>query len=338
MPKLTRSLLLFWPLWLGCFADADNGSALPDEDSGSSTSGSDGASDPSSAPTTTSATDTSTQDNSSSATEAETGPSTATSTSDFPCAGHDECGDGFCVDGNCSAQPPPNMETIPMGSFPMGCHDADCDADEYPVHDVHLERFAIDRLEVTVGAYQSCVDAGECSAPPGTEPECNWGRSGYGSHPINCVTWSQADGYCRWAGKRLPTEAEWEKASRGTDGRRFSWGDEPADCMRTVMLINGWGCGTGETWPVGSKPLGASPYGLLDMTGNIREWVQDWYGADYFLTSPPESPTGPDMGAERVHRGGSFFGGKQVGLRAGNRESAGPEVTSIAWGFRCADG
>jgi formylglycine-generating enzyme required for sulfatase activity len=180
------------------------------------------------------------------------------------------------------------------------------------------------------------VDDGGCSEAAITEPECNTGRPGYESHPINCVNWYQAEAYCAWAEKRLPTEAEWEKAARGTEARLYPWGSETADCTRVIRFVNDWGCGTGETWPVGSKPAGASPYGLLNVGGNVREWVSDWYQAE--LEVDIDDPTGPPDGEQKVLRGGALWTGNAWGVRTSNRGFTEPEKNNVGWGIRCAAG
>jgi len=199
------------------------------------------------------------------------------------------CGEGYsCDDGECvedtgwepddyTVSCSNGMCLIPAGSFWMGCNSAvdnDCDSDESPYHEVTLSGYYIDKTEVTVDDYADCVTAGACTAPSTASSYCNWEVSGKGNHPVNCVNWSQAGEYCTWAGKRLPTEAEWEKAARGTDGRKYPWGNEDATCEYAVMDDGVNGCGTDSTWNVCSKsPAGDSPYGLCDMSGNVWEWV-----------------------------------------------------------------
>ena len=238
-----------------------------------------------------------------------------------------------------SSSTPSGMVRVPAGSFRMGSTSGD--DDEKPVHEVFVSGFSIDRTEVTVGAYRQCVDAGRCLSSGLTDvvrqPEsCNWGQSGREDHPINCVTWSEAKAYCSWAGKRLPTEAEWEKAARGTDGRTYPWGNESASCSRAVMDDGGNGCGRGGmTWAVGSKPSGKSPYGALDLAGNVWEWVSDWYDDDYYHQSPSRDPTGPTNGEARVHRGGAWYDFPEF-LRASVRTGGDPLARDPILGFRCA--
>ena len=202
---------------------------------------------------------------------------------------------------------PDDMVTVPAGSFWMGCNervDADCADDERPGRRVHLGGYRIDRTEVTIAAWRTCVEAGGCTEPLSGEA-FNWGREGRDDHPIDGVRWEQARDFCSWLGKRLPTEAQWEKAARGTDGRRYPWGNEPATCELAVFNEDGGdGCGRGSAWPVGSRPAGASPYGTLDMTGSVWEWTADYYAFDWYGHASDTDPTGPSSGQYRVRRGG----------------------------------
>ncbi len=235
------------------------------------------------------------------------------------------------------------MVYIPPGEFMMGCapEDRKCDSDERPYHRVYLDGYWIDRHEVTVEQYRLCVREGVCKIPgKGEHGEyCNWGKPGKEKHPVNCVSWYEADRYCRWAGKRLPTEAEWEKAARGTDGRVYPWGDAGASCKYAVMYEMYQkvpGCGRKSTWPVCSKPLGNSPYGLCDMTGNVWEWVADWYSSNYYQHSPLRNPQGPSAGKYRILRGGSWWYEVQRHLRVSNRYWLFPTYRGVFLGFRCA--
>jgi formylglycine-generating enzyme required for sulfatase activity len=215
------------------------------------------------------------------------------------------------------------MVYVPAGQFTMGSNDgAD---DEKPVHTVTLDAFWIDRTEVTNAQYQKCVAAGACSASSYADDS----RYNGSQQPVVGVSWNDADAYCRWAGARLPTEAEWEKAARGTNGRIYPWGNERPDCNKAQY----GGC-AGQTVPVGSKAARASPYGALDMAGNAWEWVNDWYDSGYYAISPTSNPQGPDSGDYRVLRGGSWnFGESDV--RAANRYDVVPTYRGDGVGFRC---
>lgn len=225
------------------------------------------------------------------------------------------------------------MLLVPAGEFTMGSNFEQ--NNEMPVHQVHLDAFAIDTTEVTVSAYKLCVDAGKCSVPKLTDPGCNWGKVDRGEHPINCVDWHQSVRFCNWRGKRLPTEAEWEKAARGPKAQKYSWGDSEPNCTLAVMEESDDGCGRGGTWPVGSKPKGASPYGVLDMTGNVWEWTADWFGESYYASSPSRNPLGPTSGPGRVKRGGAWYFHMES-LRAADREFLPPDLGRDNLGFRCA--
>jgi len=221
---------------------------------------------------------------------------------------------------------PPGMVYVPAGAFTMGSDKGN--SDERPVHTVYLDAFYIDKTEVTNAQYRKCVEAGGCDTPVKTT---YYDNADYTQHPVVYVSWNDADAYCRWAGKRLPTEAEWEKAARGTDGRTYPWG-EGIDCDHAQYSK----CG-GGTMPVGSKPKGASPYGALDMVGNVWEWVADWYDPDYYSQSPERNPPGPDSGEGRVLRGGSLHGNQRF-TRCAYRVGGNPRHRYFYVGFRCARG
>ena len=232
-----------------------------------------------------------------------------------------------------------NMVFVPAGKFLRGCNnDVDIECGSYPNESpgaqIDLDSFYIDRTEVTANAYAICINAGYCTALK-SAGFCNWEIAEKGNHPMNCVTQSESEAYCTWAGKRLPTEAEWEKAARGTDGRTYPWGEEIASCNYAVMDDGGNGCGADSTMPVGSKPAGVSPYGALDMSGNVWEWTADWYDSSYYVSSPSRNPTGPNFGSERVKRGGSFYSLRESDLRASVRRNwfNSPDFET---GFRCA--
>ena len=224
------------------------------------------------------------------------------------------------------------MVYVPEGEFTMGSPDSEGDGDEHPQHTVSLGAFWIDRYEVTNDQFRQCVEAGAC-VPPTT---CDSGEPTYGEaekrdHPVVCVNWHDAEAYCRWTGARLPTEAEWEKAARGTDGRRYPWGDE-----WDVGRCNTAEGGKGGTMPVGShSPTGDSPYGCADMAGNVWEWVADWYDGDYYSRSPDSNPPGPNLGDYRVVRGGSWFS-DQLRAHSAYRRRHNPGYSRINYGFRCS--
>jgi sulfatase modifying factor 1 len=202
---------------------------------------------------------------------------------------------------------PPGMILIPGGEFEMGS-DAFMD-DERPARNVNVDTFYIDANEVTVAEYDLCVQTGSCELP-GMGGYCNYGVAGRDDHPINCVGWFDAYTYCGWVGgridKRLPTEAEWEKAARGDDARIYPWGDDPPPTCTHVSMNEGMsgGCGADSSLPVGSKPMGDSPYGVHDMAGGVWDWVADWYGV--YDVAEDDNPTGPPMGMFRVIRGGGW--------------------------------
>lgn len=231
--------------------------------------------------------------------------------------------------------PMPGMVEVPGGTFEMG---SDYSSNQQPIRQVQVDAFWMDETEVTVDAYAACVNDGTCSEPS-TSTYCNWMVAGREDHPVNCVTWFQAEEFCGWAGggtKRLPTEAEWEKAARGTDAREYPWGDSPApSCTHVVMSDGGSGCGMGSTWPVGSKPLGDAPYGAHDMAGNVYEWVADWYASSYDAAET-DNPTGPVMGTARVLRGGSWSNSSTIFFRAAYRFDFDPAYGNGDVGIRCA--
>lgn len=222
--------------------------------------------------------------------------------------------------GLCTSRACRSMAYVPAGEFVMGStspYD-----DEQTAHMAHVEGYLIDKHEVTVAEYKHCVDARQCSYPEKSNKDrdvYNWGARDRESHPVNGVTWNQAAVYCAWKGKRLPTEAEWEKAARGLDGRMFPWGNEPPSCERAVMTNrSGHGCGTEYTSPVGSKPAGVSPYDVYDMAGNVWEWVAT-----------------RERGDARVRRGGGLAtpGG---GLSSTYRDIGASDDAYPSLGFRCA--
>ena len=194
------------------------------------------------------------------------------------------------------------------GEFIMGHADAGADA---PPHEVYVDGFWIKQTEVTNAEYGLCVMAGACTTPH----DDRWLDPALADHPVTYVNWEQATAYATWAGGRLPTEAEWEKAARGDDERRYPWGNtfrgEWANHCDATCPYAWSNPNTADeyaaTSPVGAYVAGASPYGVLDMAGNVWEWVADWYSEDYYQQSPPENPNGPPDGRGKVLRGGSFI-------------------------------
>ena len=241
------------------------------------------------------------------------------------------------------------MIHVPDGEFLMGSTDADrkAAADEKPAHTVYLDAFWIARTEVTNTQYVRFLNAlgehkGTCGGYDCVETKVEdqdshilrqEGRyvveSAFEDHPVIEVTWYGAQAYCEWAGVRLPTEAEWEKAARGIDGRLYPWGNDAPDCSKAQYA----GC-SGMTVPVGSKPAGASPYGVLDMAGNVWEWVADWYDATYYDCSPARNPQGVKAGERKVFRGGSW-GYLPKFIRTTDRARNRPAYAGFNVGFRC---
>jgi formylglycine-generating enzyme required for sulfatase activity len=232
-------------------------------------------------------------------------------------------------------------------------------ASEMPQHRVTLDAFYLDRYEVSNALFERFVWSArhrttaerdghgwvwrqkDGKLQPVKVDGADWERpSGSGSwrernHPVVQVSWNDADAYCKWAGKRLPTEAEWEKAARGTDGRLYPWGGDLATVAQSLDASKANGnMSVGTTSAVGSYSGGVSPYGIHDMAGNVAEWAADWFDKDYYQHSPERNPRGPETGSSRVLRGGSWI--KPSSLRTAARDSVPPGDRSTVVGFRCA--
>ncbi len=238
--------------------------------------------------------------------------------------------------------PPPSPDQteeilIPAGEFQMGCDMSNpietCSPNQKPLHAVYLDAYFIDKYEVTNARYKACVEAGGCTPPWQNNSYTRshyYGNPEFDNYPVIRVDWYQAAAFCTWGGKRLPTEAEWERAARGNqDTRKFPWGNLPAD--DTLLNYNNR---LHDTDAVGSYPGGASPDGLMDMAGNVWEWVNDWYAGAYYKSSPLENPPGPLTGEYRVRRGGSWLN-KESDMRVAERSLKPPEHWPSAIGIRC---
>jgi formylglycine-generating enzyme required for sulfatase activity len=236
--------------------------------------------------------------------------------------------------------PPPGMALIPAGCFNMGDSSDGCGygSDECPVHNVCItSNFYMDVHEVTNAEYAACVSGGGCTAPSSSSSYSRgsyYGNPTYNNFPVIYVSWNQATAYCAWAGKRLPTEAEWEYAARGgLAGKRYPWGDNISGTD-----ANYWD--SGDPWDNDTSQVeyyAANGYGLYDMSGNIWEWVNDWYLGTYYSTrpNPDNDPPGPASGTDRVMRGGSW-GSNAIFLRVSFRGNLYPTNQLSGIGFRCA--
>ena len=231
-----------------------------------------------------------------------------------------------------------NIRTVavPAGSFVRGSStdDPKADNDERPQRTIELDAFRIARTETTNREYAGCVAAGACRAPQSVGSSTRqhyYDSADFADFPVVNVTWEDAAGFCQWAGGRLPTEAEWEKAARGPNGAAYPWGNSAPTCA----LANFNNC-VGDTSAVGSYSSGASPYGALDMAGNVWEWVADWYDGDYYAVAPAANPLGPSAGEGRDFRGGAWDD-EAVRLRTAYRDAYLNHSFSLAFvGFRCA--
>ena len=226
------------------------------------------------------------------------------------------------------------MVLIPAGEFWMGSPDGEGDKDEHPRHRVSLDAYSMDKFEVTVSRYAKFLQL------TGRRDPQYWNQVNTSKHsnlPVVGVDWHDAEAYCQWAGKRLPTEAEWEKAARGTDGRTYPWGNgQPtpklANFNNKMYVKNAY---DERLAPVDSYETGTSPYGIHHMAGNVWEWTADWYGDQYYAKNPPKNPQGPSKGDSKVIRGGSWD------IEPGDVRSAvrlwfSPAYWNFLIGFRCA--
>ncbi len=233
------------------------------------------------------------------------------------------------------------MVPVPAGPFPMGVPKGDRDGgrDEYPRHEVYLDTYYIDKFEVTNGRYLEFVRATGHRPPQNVkDPSRNLWQGGLmpesiADRPVINVDWYDAEAYCKWAGKHLPTEAEWEKAARGTDDRRFPWGNvEPTH--KHLNYNQRWQ-GEKTLMPVGSYAAGKSPFGAYDMAGNVWEWVADWYDPLYYEQSPERNPKGPELGTHKVLRSSGWEVETPL-VRSVTRVKSDPLNRNHSTGFRCA--
>jgi len=249
------------------------------------------------------------------------------------------------------------MVFVPAGEFQMGCDNSNpnesCYSTEQPLHTVYLDAYYIDKYEVTNAQYAQFLNAegnqeeGGVTWLDANDADVRIHQSGgiwqadadYEDHPVVEVSWYGGRAYCQWQNKRLPTEAEWEKAARGSsDTRMYPWGDTAPDCSRLNYSDSTAGLCVGDTSQVGSYPSGASRYGALDMAGNVWEWVNDWYDSGYYAVSPYSNPPGPASGSYKVLRGGGWYG-NWYGVRAAFRSDYyNPDNTGNYVGFRCVVG
>ena len=221
-----------------------------------------------------------------------------------------------------------SMVFVPAGEFIMGRDDGD--KDEQPQRRVWLDAFYIDRTEATTAQFKAFCDATGYLYPNNPEGDANY-FLGHPQWPVVNITWDQAAAYCKSSGKRLPTEAEWEKAARGTDGRKYPWGNDWADSTGNFFGTDSFR----RASPVGSFPAGASPYGALDMAGNVWEWCGDWYLLNAYASAPARNPPGPPGPTPwRVARGGSFTSPKSD-AEVANRSKAPPTQVLHHLGCRC---
>ena len=226
------------------------------------------------------------------------------------------------------------MITIPEGKFLMGSKAGEGRPDERPQNKIFLDSYEIDAYEVSNKRYLNFIKKTNRKEPPNPYEEKPLSETREVSKvPVVQVTWYDAVDYCRWVGKRLPTEAEWEKAARGTDGLLYPWGFKPP-IISFVNFQKQWE-GKKTLWLVGSGNESNSPYGLNGMAGNVREWVNDWYSPDYYTSIAKKNPQGPQIGILKVIKGGSWHSFKSD-LRSASRGKGGFALKTDGVGFRCA--
>lgn len=226
------------------------------------------------------------------------------------------------------------MVKIPAGPFLRGSLPGSGRVDEFPQTKIHLDEFLIDKYEVTNHQYTEFLVATGHREPLNVHGEVPLSQEeGIDHLPVVQVTWNDAEDYCLWIGKRLPTEAEWEKAARGNDGRIYPWGNS-APTKDLANYDREWDDANALNL-IGTLPAGASPYGVQNMAGNVREWVQDWYAEDYYKESPDRNPPGPGSGLLKVVRGGSWHS-LEADIRTASRGKGGFALKTHGVGFRCA--
>jgi formylglycine-generating enzyme required for sulfatase activity len=206
------------------------------------------------------------------------------------------------------------MRLVPAGSFTMGSDSGNFN--EKPAHTVSLDDYYMDVYETTYGNYKACVDAGVCTPPS----KSTYGYPSLANYPVGMVDWYQSKTYCEWRGARLPTEAEWEKAARGTDGRTYPWGEGAENFQKEYVTY------IGNISKIGMIGKDVSPYGMYDMADNVDEWVNDWYSGNYYQSSPEFNPQGPPSGVNHILRG----------VTTSQRVEMSPDLIRSYWGFRCA--
>src|SRR5215467_4911982 len=220
------------------------------------------------------------------------------------------------------------MVLIPAGEFTMGSDKGD--DDEQPIHKVFLDSFYLDKFEVTNGRFSKFVEAIQSEPPWGfADKETPVVRP---DQPVRWVNWMDAIGYCLWAGKRLPTEAEWEKAARGSVGRAYPWGNDPPTPAHAVFGLKE---GSDTVSAIGNRDKGKSPYGVHDLAVNLYEWTTDWYDEEFYSKNPAINPKGPSEGTAKAQPGGSYINGAYR-LRSSFRTKGDPTEHDPNVGFRCA--